>query len=72
MLKGLYGNIDAVEAIVGAFSEDPFEAALVGETTRTMLLAQFTRIRNGDRFWYESTYFTDAEIETVHGLKYVT
>lgn len=74
MLQNTYNNsIDAVEAIVGAFAEDPFEDALVGETTRAVLLAQFGRIRDGDRLWFEATdQFTTAEIEVVHGLKYAT
>ena len=38
-------------------AEDHVEGAMVGETIRTILIDQFTRLRDGDRFWYESDQF---------------
>jgi peroxidase len=39
---------------VGALSEDRLEGANVGELIKAGLVDQFTRLRDGDRFFYTS------------------
>jgi peroxidase len=55
-LQQLYGSIDNVDAWVGLLAEGHARGASVGPTLRAILLDQFTRLRDGDRFWYEATY----------------
>lgn len=53
-LEEVYGSVDNVDLWVGGLAEDPVRGALVGETFHRILVDQFTRLRDGDRFWYES------------------
>lgn len=53
-LELAYGNIADVDAWVGLLAEDHVDDALVGETLRTLLAEQFSRLRDGDRFFYTS------------------
>ncbi len=39
---------------MGGLAEDHVNGALVGETFQVILLDQFTRLRDGDRFYYEN------------------
>ena len=55
-LRELYGSVDNIDLWVGALSEDHVEGASVGETIHTILVDQFSRLRDGDRFWYENQY----------------
>ena len=41
---------------MGGLAEPPVPGGLVGETFRAVLADQFERLRDGDRFWYQS-YF---------------
>ncbi len=51
-LEQAYGSIEYVDAWVGLLAEDHVDDALVGETLRTLLVDQFSRLRDGDRFFY--------------------
>lgn len=50
----VYGELDAIDAWIGLLAEDPARGALVGPTLQRILGEQFTRLRDGDRFWYQS------------------
>jgi len=52
-LERVYGSVDAIDPWVGALAEDHVRGALVGELVRTILIDQFTRLRDGDSFWYQ-------------------
>jgi len=60
-LGTLYGDINDIDAWVGLMSEDHAPGAGVGETLRAILLDQFTRLRDGDRFFY----LNDSELATL-------
>jgi len=53
-LAAAYATPDDVDVWVGALAEDHFNGGLVGELVFTILKDQFTRLRDGDRFWYQS------------------
>ena len=61
-LEDLYGTVDNIDLWVGALAEDHVPGGSVGELTQAILVDQFTRLRDGDRFWYENTFSAeDAE-----------
>ena len=53
-LAAAYATVDDVDIWVGGLSEPHVPGAVVGETFFTILKDQFERMRDGDRFWYES------------------
>lgn len=53
-LEALYGDVNNIDAWVGGLAEDHVEGSSVGELMQTVLIDQFERIRDGDRFWYEN------------------
>ncbi|MFO0959506.1 MAG: peroxidase family protein [Isosphaeraceae bacterium] len=55
-LRSLYGSVDNVDLWVGALAEDHVPGGSVGPTTRAILADQFTRLRDGDRFWYQNAF----------------
>ncbi|MCA9790144.1 MAG: peroxidase [Candidatus Eremiobacteraeota bacterium] len=83
-LASVYSNVNQVDAWVGLLSEDHAPGAAVGPTLKTILVDQFTRMRDGDRFFYrndpalrdqlqelEATHLADviARNTTVRGLQ---
>ncbi len=54
-LESLYGSVDNIDAWVGALAEDHVPEGSVGELIRASIKDQFTRLRSGDRFWYQRT-----------------
>lgn len=61
-LEAIYGDTDKVDAWVGGLAEDPVGDGMLGETFSTILVDQFTRLRDGDPFWSEGrTGLSDAE-----------
>ena len=53
-LEVAYGTPDKVDPWVGFLSEDHTADSSVGPTLKTVLTDQFTRIRDGDRFYYKN------------------
>jgi hypothetical protein len=53
-MQELYGSPDEIDAWTGLLMEEHAPGALVGETLRAVLIDQFTRLRDGDRFYYQS------------------
>jgi hypothetical protein len=51
-LASVYSSVDEIDPWIGLLSEPQAPGALVGETLKRMLADQFTRLRDGDRFWY--------------------
>ena len=50
----VYASIDDVDAWPGAIAEDHVPGAMVGKLISTVLVDQFTRLRDGDRLYYEN------------------
>ena len=53
-MQSLYGNVNDVDVWVGAIAEDHLPGAAVGPLIAAGLMEQFTRSRDGDRFWYRN------------------
>ena len=51
-LAEVYTSIDDVDAWIGAIAEDPIADGLTGELLTEILVDQFARLRDGDRFYY--------------------
>jgi len=54
ILESLYGSPEDMDAWVGLLGERHVKGGLVGETLSAILADQFTRLRDGDRFWYQN------------------
>ncbi len=52
-LAAAYLTPDDLDFWVGALAEDHVNGGLTGELCFTILKDQFTRLRDGDRFWYQ-------------------
>jgi peroxidase len=53
-LQQLYGNVDNIDLWVGGLAEDHVPGTSTGPLIRAALIDQFTRLRDGDRFWYQN------------------
>lgn len=64
-LEELYGDVDNIDLWVGGLAEDHVPGSSMGETFSTIIIDQFERLRDGDRFWYENVFSGDelAEID---------
>lgn len=61
-LASLYDSVDSIDPWIGGIVEDHLPGAAVGELMCMALKEQFTRLRDGDRFWFENdNALTDAE-----------
>ena len=70
-LAALYGDIDQIDLFVGALAEDHLSGASVGPLLHAALVDQFTRLRDGDRMFYEfdsdmTTLQQDANLDLAH------
>ncbi|XP_053624986.1 peroxidasin [Plodia interpunctella] len=65
-LQNLYGTVDNIDVWVGGVLEDQVEGGKVGPLFRCILIEQFRRLRDGDRFWYENpTMFKHEQLEQI-------
>jgi hypothetical protein len=53
-LEQLYGDVNRIDPLIGTLAEDHLPGASVGALAVAGLTAQFIRLRDGDRFWYEN------------------
>ena len=53
-LSEVYGSPSAIDLWVGGLAEDHMPGSIIGEVFASIISDQFERLRDGDRFWYES------------------
>ncbi|EDW78831.1 uncharacterized protein Dwil_GK12503 [Drosophila willistoni] len=53
-MKDLYGHPDNIDVWLGGILEDQVEGGKVGPLFQCLLIEQFRRLRDGDRFYYEN------------------
>jgi hypothetical protein len=63
----LYGSVDNIDAWVGGLAEDHLPGASMGELVTAALADQFTRLRDGDRFFYlgQAAGLADGDIAAI-------
>ena len=59
-LKDLYKDINNIDLWVGGLAEEHVHNSELGETFHKIIVEQFTRIRDGDRFWYKNIMSEDV------------
>jgi hypothetical protein len=60
-LANVYANVDSIDPFVGALAEEHLPGASVGPLVAAGFRAQFDRLRDADRFWYENDPEFDAQ-----------
>lgn len=55
-LASVYGTVEQVDVWIGGLAEDHRRGAMVGELFHTILVNQFERLRDGDRFFYRNIF----------------
>ena len=53
-LTEVYDNVDDIDLFIGGVSESPVGTSLLGPTFRCLVGDQFKKLREGDRFFYDS------------------
>lgn len=53
-MAGVYQDVELVDCWIGGLCEPHVEGGMVGPMIRHILVDQFTRLRDGDRFWYQN------------------
>lgn len=53
-LSSVYDELGQIDLWVGGLAEEDLEGSLVGPTFQKILVDQFSRLRDGDRFYYEN------------------
>ncbi len=68
-LESLYGSVNNIDPWVGMLAEDHVPGTSVGPTHRAVIIDQFVRLRDGDRFWYENRQFSPAEVAALEATR---
>ncbi|QDU77824.1 peroxidase [Bremerella volcania] len=63
-LQATYDSVDDIDLWVGGLAEDHVAGSSIGELFRTIIADQFTRLRDGDRFWYQNL-FTGRQLQEI-------
>ncbi len=66
-LANTYDTVDDIDAWVGGLAEDHSSEGIVGSLFDSIIVDQFTRLRDGDRFWYQNGQLTADELAWVEG-----
>ena len=68
-LAGVYESVDDIDLWVGMLAEDHLPGSSVGELLSVILIDQFERLRDGDRFFYlNDPFFVDNPLLTAIGI----
>ena len=60
-LQEAYGNVNNIDAFEGGVAENLVPGSTVGPLFQTIMVNQFTRLRDGDRFFYLNEQFSPSE-----------
>ncbi|XP_076063495.1 salivary peroxidase/catechol oxidase-like [Oratosquilla oratoria] len=69
IFASLYRHVDDIDPFIAGISETPVEGAILGPTFRCIIGDQFTRLKRGDRFFYDNadlpTSFTEVQLHEI-------
>jgi hypothetical protein len=60
-LQATYGSVNNVDPFMGMLAEDIIPGSDVGPTVQAILVDQFSRLRDGDRFYFQNESFNSEE-----------
>ncbi|MFM7034858.1 MAG: peroxidase family protein [Planctomycetia bacterium] len=63
-LEQAYGSVDTIDLWVGGLAEKHLPGSSVGPTFTKIIVDQFMRLRDGDRYWYQNV-LPDAAVRTI-------
>jgi len=69
-LQAVYGSVDNVDLWVGGLAENHLPGSAMGATFQRIIADQFTRTRDGDRFWYQRD-LAGEDLKRVEGTRLV-
>ena len=61
-LKATYGTVDQIDPFEGMLAEDHLPGSDAGPTETAIVIDQFRRLRDGDRFFYLNEPFTTEQV----------
>jgi len=64
-LQEAYGNVNNIDAFEGGLAEDTVAGSGVGPLFQRIMVNQFTRLRDGDRFFYLNEQWSPAELKVL-------
>jgi len=67
-LRDMYGNVNNIDLWVGALAEDHVPGTSTGPLIQRALVDQFSRLRDGDSFWYQRV-FSGAQLAELNNTK---
>jgi hypothetical protein len=62
-LQKAYGSVDNIDPFEGGLAEDHVKGSDVGPLFQAIMVDQFTRLRDGDRFFYLNESFSPDELK---------
>lgn len=70
-LEEIYTTVDGIDPYIGGLAEDHVHGSNLGELFYESLKEQYTRIRDGDRFYFENLdngLFTPEEVSQIRSV----
>ena len=67
-LAAAYSSVDEIDVWVGILSEDHLPGSSMGQLGTRVMVDQFLRLRDGDRFYYENT-FSGPQLDRINHTK---
>jgi hypothetical protein len=69
-LQAFYGNVNNIDAFVGGLAEAHVAGGSLGPLFRAIWIDQFTRLRDGDRFFFENPgVFSASDLATLENTQ---
>jgi hypothetical protein len=65
-LQEAYGSVDKLDLWVAGLAEKHLPGSSLGETFTRILVDQFSRLRDGDRYWYQNALPANAVSDIQH------
>ena len=67
LLMSIYTDINDIDLWIGGLAENHVNGGMLGELFSAIVGDQFSRLRDGDRFWYQNSMFETEWMEFIEG-----